>query len=81
MQMVSCPALAFSENNTLNARKIGRGMRLSPSTGKTDCLLVDFADSSKRIADLMSLPTLLGIDAWEMDCSSTPARAALLCDN
>ncbi|KAH6917519.1 DEAD box family helicase [Coprinopsis sp. MPI-PUGE-AT-0042] len=67
---IDCVVLARpTRSRNVFMQMIGRGMRLSPATGKTDCLLIDFADSSRRITDLMSLPTLLGIDAWEMDRS------------
>lgn len=32
----------------LYAQIIGRGLRLSPETGKTDCIVLDFVDASKR---------------------------------
>ena len=42
--------------------QIGRGMRLSPGTGKQDCHIIDFADSMKRVVGVVSAPTLLGLD-------------------
>jgi ATP-dependent helicase IRC3 len=42
--------------------KIGRGMRLSPGTGKQDCHVIDFVDSVKRVVGVVSAPTLLGLD-------------------
>ncbi|KAH9065966.1 P-loop containing nucleoside triphosphate hydrolase protein [Lactarius vividus] len=41
---------------------IGRGMRLSPGTGKQDCHIIDFVDSMKRVVGVVSAPTLLGLD-------------------
>lgn len=45
--------------------KIGRGMRLSPGTGKTDCHIIDFVDSYSRVSGIMSVPTLFGLDMEE----------------
>ena len=42
--------------------QIGRGMRLSPHTGKEDCHIVDFVDSLNRVDGVMSTPTLFGLD-------------------
>ena len=39
---------------------IGRGTRLSPSTGKTDCLVLDMVGASNRF-DLCHLGTLVGV--------------------
>jgi hypothetical protein len=42
--------------------QIGRGMRLSPDTGKQDCHVIDFVDSTNRVIGLVNAPTLLGLD-------------------
>lgn len=47
--------------------KIGRGMRLSPETGKTDCRIIDFVDSMTRVSGVVSIPTLFGLDPAEID--------------
>lgn len=53
--------------NLLNTRmKIGRGMRLSPDTGKKDCRIIDFVDSANRVAGIMSTPTLFGLDPADL---------------
>ncbi|GJJ13898.1 hypothetical protein Clacol_008155 [Clathrus columnatus] len=47
------------------AQMIGRGMRLSPDTNKTDCHIIDFVDSVSRIPGIISIPTLFGLDIDE----------------
>lgn len=37
-------------------------MRLSPQTGKTDCHIIDFVDSTSRGSSIVSTPTLFGLD-------------------
>ncbi|KAG2044903.1 P-loop containing nucleoside triphosphate hydrolase protein [Suillus americanus] len=44
------------------AQMIGRGMRQSPSTGKVNCRIIDFVDSTNRVAGVVSTPTLFGLD-------------------
>jgi ATP-dependent helicase IRC3 len=41
-------------------------MRLSPETGKKECLVIDFVDSSNRVAGVVSTPTLFGLDPSEL---------------
>jgi len=41
---------------------IGRGMRLSPNSGKQDCHVIDFVDSTSRIIGIVNAPTLFGLD-------------------
>ncbi|KAI0801180.1 P-loop containing nucleoside triphosphate hydrolase protein [Fomes fomentarius] len=48
------------------AQMIGRGMRLSPATGKEDCRVIDFVDSQERVAGIVSTPTLFGLDPSEL---------------
>ncbi len=40
-------------------------MRLSPQTGKTDCHIIDFVDSTSRIPGIVTIPTLFGLDPDE----------------
>lgn len=48
-------------------------MRLSPQTGKTDCHIIDFVDSTSRISGIVTSPTLFGLDPDEIfDCTLTP---------
>ncbi|KAH9950401.1 P-loop containing nucleoside triphosphate hydrolase protein [Amylocystis lapponica] len=44
------------------AQMIGRGMRQSPGTGKEDCHIIDFVDSTGRVSGVVSTPTLFGLD-------------------
>jgi ATP-dependent helicase IRC3 len=37
-------------------------MRLSPNTGKQDCHVIDFVDSTNRIVGIVNAPTLFGLD-------------------
>lgn len=46
--------------------KIGRGMRLSPDTGKKNCRIIDFVDSMTRVSGVISTPTLFGLDPGEI---------------
>ncbi|TFY67144.1 hypothetical protein EVJ58_g1811 [Rhodofomes roseus] len=55
-----------SRSRNVFAQMIGRGMRLSPETGKEDCRVIDFVDSQNRVSGVISLPTLLGLDPSEV---------------
>lgn len=46
--------------------QIGRGMRQSPASGKVDCRIIDFVDSTSRISGVVSIPSLLGLDPSEI---------------
>lgn len=46
--------------------QIGRGMRQSPASGKVDCHIIDFVESTSRISGVVSIPTLLGLDPGEI---------------
>ncbi|KAG1825879.1 P-loop containing nucleoside triphosphate hydrolase protein [Suillus subaureus] len=48
------------------AQMIGRGMRQSPLTGKVNCRIIDFVDSTNRVAGVVSTPTLFGLDPEEL---------------
>lgn len=41
-------------------------MRLSPGTGKEDCRIIDFVDSTNRVSGVISTPTLFGLDPSEI---------------
>lgn len=41
--------------------KVGRGLRLSPSTGKEDCYLIDIVDNVSRSSGMRVAPTLFGL--------------------
>ncbi|KAF8898798.1 P-loop containing nucleoside triphosphate hydrolase protein [Infundibulicybe gibba] len=49
------------------AQMIGRGMRLSPNTGKENCRIIDFVDSTERVDGVISTPTLFGLDPEEIE--------------
>ena len=46
--------------------QIGRGMRRSPETGKKDCRIIDFVESTTRVTGVVSTPTLFGLDPGEI---------------
>jgi ATP-dependent helicase IRC3 len=62
-QMVYCSSAFFT---LLIHIQIGRGMRLSPQTGKEDCHILDFVDSHGRVAGMFSTPSLFGLDPNEI---------------
>ncbi|KAF7320371.1 DEAD-box family helicase [Mycena kentingensis (nom. inval.)] len=60
---VDCVLVARpTRSRNIFAQMIGRGMRLSPKTGKTDCRIIDFVDSAGRVEGLVCVPTLFGLD-------------------
>ncbi|TFK30314.1 DEAD box family helicase [Coprinopsis marcescibilis] len=83
---IDCVLLARpTRSRNVFMQMIGRGMRLSPSTGKEDCLIVDFVDSTSRVPNVMSVPTLLGLDTYAMNLENTKledlkAEAPILSD-
>ncbi|EAU93182.2 DEAD box family helicase [Coprinopsis cinerea okayama7 len=85
---IDCVLLARpTKSRNVFMQMIGRGMRLSPATGKQDCLIIDFVDSAGRVDSVLSLPSLLGLnpldmdpDKHEMDLSELKALAALKAD-
>ncbi len=59
--VVDCVLLARPTTSpNLFIQMIGRGLRLSPETGKTNCLILDLVGSSTK--GLACTPTLFGID-------------------
>ncbi|KAG9034116.1 hypothetical protein FRB95_013761 [Tulasnella sp. JGI-2019a] len=55
-----------TRSRNLFAQIIGRGMRLSPKTGKKNCQIIDFVDSLDRVGNIVSAPTLLGVEPDEV---------------
>ncbi|CAG8717700.1 8889_t:CDS:2, partial [Scutellospora calospora] len=49
-----------TKSHVLFQQMIGRGMRIAE--GKEDCLVLDFIDSYSKIPDLITAPTLFGLD-------------------
>lgn len=47
-------------------------MRLSPGTGKKDCHIIDFVDSTTSVAGVVCAPSLFGLDPLEIqvECES-----------
>lgn len=41
-------------------------MRLSPDTGKKDCHIIDFVDSTSRVQGVVCVPTMFGLDPSEI---------------
>ncbi|KAG6856640.1 hypothetical protein H0H87_002230 [Tephrocybe sp. NHM501043] len=65
---VDCVVVARpTRSRNVFAQMIGRGMRLSPDTGKQDCRIIDFVDSTTRVAGVVSTPTLFGLSPGEID--------------
>ncbi|KZT37431.1 P-loop containing nucleoside triphosphate hydrolase protein [Sistotremastrum suecicum HHB10207 ss-3] len=50
-----------TKSRNVFTQMIGRGTRLSPNTGKTDCRIIDFVDSTDKASDIVSTPTLFGL--------------------
>ncbi|OAX44240.1 P-loop containing nucleoside triphosphate hydrolase protein [Rhizopogon vinicolor AM-OR11-026] len=64
---IDCVVVARpTRSRNVFAQMIGRGMRQSPSTGKVDCHIIDFVDSTNRVAGVVSIPTLFGLDPEEV---------------
>ncbi|KAF9650534.1 P-loop containing nucleoside triphosphate hydrolase protein [Thelephora ganbajun] len=55
-----------TRSRNVMVQMIGRGMRLSPETGKKDCQIIDFVDIAGRAPGLVSTPTLFGLDPSEV---------------
>ncbi|KAA1471544.1 P-loop containing nucleoside triphosphate hydrolase protein, partial [Dentipellis sp. KUC8613] len=55
-----------TRSRNLFTQIIGRGMRNSPHSGKTDCLVIDFVDTINRIPGIVCTPTLFGLNPSEL---------------
>ncbi|EJD04075.1 P-loop containing nucleoside triphosphate hydrolase protein [Fomitiporia mediterranea MF3/22] len=80
---IDCVVVAKpTRSRNVFAQMIGRGMRLSPATGKEDCHIIDFVDSTNRVPGIVSTPTLFGLNPDEIIDGQTPEelekRAAAL---
>ena len=58
--------------------QIGRGMRLSPDTGKKDCRIIDFVDSTSRMSGIVSVPTLFGLDPDTVAVEGKPPLTCII---
>ncbi|TFK77148.1 P-loop containing nucleoside triphosphate hydrolase protein [Pluteus cervinus] len=73
---IDCVILAKpTRSRNLFAQMIGRGMRLSPSTGKEDCRIIDFVDSTERSGGAMSVPSLFGLDPLAVEIEDEDIRS------
>ncbi|KAI9512926.1 P-loop containing nucleoside triphosphate hydrolase protein [Russula earlei] len=60
---VDCIVIARpTKSRNVFLQMIGRGMRLSPDTGKQDCHVIDFVDLTNSVVGIVSAPTLLGLN-------------------
>ncbi|KAK7059006.1 putative ATP-dependent helicase IRC3 [Paramarasmius palmivorus] len=64
-----------TRSRNLFAQMIGRGMRLSPDTGKEDCRIIDLVDSLSRVAGVVSTPTLFGLEPDEIAIDDEPFKS------
>lgn len=65
---IDCILLARpTQSRNLLVQMVGRGLRLSPESGKTDCHIIDLVDSVANANGLIVTPTLLGLSLDEMD--------------
>ena len=61
---IDCVVLARpTRSRNLFSQMIGRGMRLSPATGKTDCLVLDLVGNVEKGDGVVCSPTLFGLSA------------------
>jgi len=64
---IDCVIIARpTRSRNVFAQMIGRGMRQSPGTGKENCRIIDFVDTTNRVAGVVSTPTLFGLDPSEV---------------
>ncbi|OCF34628.1 hypothetical protein I316_03669 [Kwoniella heveanensis BCC8398] len=65
---IDCIILARpTKSRNLLVQMVGRGLRLSPKTGKEDCHLIDIVDSVGRANGMLVSPTLWGLTHEDMD--------------
>ncbi|GAA5923628.1 double-stranded DNA-dependent ATPase [Sporobolomyces koalae] len=67
-----------TRSQTLFLQMLGRGLRLSPETGKRDCLVLDLVGSGTSAGGMVCTPTLFGIDPdADIEGESTSSLKAL----
>ncbi|GJN91895.1 hypothetical protein Rhopal_004920-T1 [Rhodotorula paludigena] len=60
---IDCVLLARpTRSQNLFLQMLGRGLRLSPATGKTSCLVIDLIGNSSAVGGVVCTPTLFGLD-------------------
>ncbi|OCF45058.1 hypothetical protein I317_01109 [Kwoniella heveanensis CBS 569] len=65
---IDCIILARpTKSRNLLVQMVGRGLRLSPKTGKENCHLIDIVDSVGRANGMLVSPTLWGLTHEDMD--------------
>ncbi|WWC60064.1 uncharacterized protein I303_102627 [Kwoniella dejecticola CBS 10117] len=65
---IDCILLARpTKSRNLLAQMVGRGLRLSPDTGKRDCHIIDIVDSVNRAGGMLVSPTLWGLTHEEKE--------------
>lgn len=62
----------LTKSHIVKMQAIGRGTRLSPETGKTDCLVLDMVGATNDL-DMVTLGDLVGVKALQDDESVTEA--------
>ncbi|GLB36102.1 putative type III restriction enzyme, res subunit [Lyophyllum shimeji] len=73
---IDCVVVARpTRSRNVFAQMIGRGMRLSPDTGKQDCRIIDFVDSTSRVTGVVSVPTLFGLHPGEIEIDDETTEA------
>ncbi|OWZ74655.1 DEAD box family helicase [Cryptococcus neoformans Tu401-1] len=74
---IDCILLARpTQSRNLLVQMVGRGLRLSPESGKTDCHIIDLVDSVTNANGLIVTPTLLGLSLDEMDVEDHSRESA-----
>ncbi|KAI9632391.1 P-loop containing nucleoside triphosphate hydrolase protein [Dioszegia hungarica] len=64
---IDCIILARpTKSKNLLAQMVGRGLRLCPETGKTECYLIDIVDNVSRSNGMLVSPTLWGLSHDDM---------------
>ncbi|ADV25374.1 DEAD box family helicase [Cryptococcus gattii E566] len=74
---IDCILLARpTQSRNLLVQMVGRGLRLSPESGKTDCHIIDLVDSVANANGLIVTPTLLGLSLDEVDVEDHGRQSA-----
>ncbi|WVQ73832.1 hypothetical protein IAR50_003413 [Cryptococcus sp. DSM 104548] len=70
---IDCVILARpTKSKNLLVQMVGRGLRLSPESGKSNCYIIDVVDSVGRTNGLVVTPTLLGLSPEDVDGEDEP---------
>ncbi|KAI0708257.1 P-loop containing nucleoside triphosphate hydrolase protein [Earliella scabrosa] len=78
---IDCVIIARpTRSRNLFTQMIGRGMRLSPETGKEDCHIIDLVDSQERVGGVMNVPSLLGLRPSEVTNGKQSRERMPTCD-